>query len=149
MFRCRPTHERQSGIPGIEVEVEMEVEIDVMIPRDLEQASDVTFRIGVHIGATAKDFCPALQSFDEQGFRAGPVKKPFLREGADFDINQMRMGCGKIANGLETSQADGRVDLDMRAHPGCALRDAGVQGRHRERTGRICRGGYAFPPVPQ
>ena len=101
----------------------MKVDIAVELPRDREDARDLTVRIAVGIGAAADQICALFARRDQQLLGAGIIEQTFLRKHADFDVDRPGVVAPEPPHGLKSVEADARIDLDMRAHARGALQD--------------------------
>jgi len=98
---------------GIEVEVEMEIDVDIEPVGDREDVRDLAVGIAVEIRSAADQVGTAGARRDQQLFGAGIVEKPFLGKDADLQIDRPGVIRLEAADGVESLEADARVDLDM------------------------------------
>src|ERR1700730_14062197 len=111
---------RFRAVPG----VEMHVDVDAELPRQHEDAADLPGVIAVVVRRCADGLGAALQSFDHQLVGAGIVGQPLLRKDAEFDVDRPFVLVDARLYSLEAAQSDPRIDFDMGAHSGRAVRNA-------------------------
>ena len=128
------THQVDVHRVGRIADVEVDIEIDVEFAREREDAPDLPRLVSVVTRRAAEHPCAAPQAFDQQFIRAGKADQPFLREHADLDLDRPLVVCDQRLDGFEAAHADGRINLDLRAHPRRAMQDALLEGRGGPRT---------------
>src|SRR5579883_3048742 len=108
-------------------QIEMHVDIDVVFARDREDPVDLPARIAVDIGNGAECAGTSTQSLDQQLLRTGIVEETLLRKGANLDVDRPCIISGELQDGVETTETDARIDLDVSPHQHRAIENAFFQ----------------------
>ena len=105
-------------------DVEMHVDIDIELARQLEDAMDLAGFVGVVARRAADHLGAALEPLDQELLGPRIADQSFLRKDADLDIDRPFVVGDQRLHALEAAHADAGIDLDLRAHAGCAMLDA-------------------------
>ena len=108
-------------------EVEVHVDIDIELASHREHAVDLAGGIAVRIGGGADDAGAAFQRLHHQLVGARIVEQPLLRKDADLQVDRPAVGLDQRQHAVEAPHADAGVDLQVGAHVGRALGDAGIE----------------------
>ena len=107
--------------------IEMHVDVDIVFPREVEHAMDLSGVIGIEIGRGADDAGATLQRLDQQFVGARIVGQAFLRKHADFEVDGPCVIAFQSGDGLEGAQFDAAVEFHVRTHPRGAEFNAAFQ----------------------
>ena len=108
-------------------EVEVHVDIDIELAGEREHAVDLPGGVAVGIGRGTDDTGSAFQRLHHELVGARVVEQPLLREDANLEVDRPAIGVDQRQHALEAAHADAGIDLQMGAHVGRALCDAGVE----------------------
>ncbi|MNE04303.1 hypothetical protein D3C80_968280 [compost metagenome] len=116
IYSCRFDHGRKIGSCRIEAEIEVEIDIDVMFSRQCKDPADMFCRIGIGIGAAADQVRPRAKCVVQHGFCFRFLRQPFLREGADLDIDGEGVILANPLYRLEGAHSGAWVDFNECPH---------------------------------
>ena len=116
--------------------VEVHVDVDVERTRHLEDAVDLSARVGVGVWRRTHHTCAALQGFEHELVRPGIVQKTLLGKDTNIEVQGPLVGLNEGQDTLQAPQPDPRVDFEVGAHEGGAVQDALFQGARGAGAGR-------------
>jgi hypothetical protein len=114
---------RRRVVAGIDVQVD----VDVVFPRQLEHAVDVSRMIGVVVGRAADRGRAHLNCLDQRLVGLRHVGETLLGEGADFEIDRPGVFLLQHLQRFDALGADRQIDLGVGADARGALLDAVLQ----------------------
>src|SRR6516162_8125567 len=114
------------GIGG-RTNVEMDIDVDVELASELENAPDLTCRIGIVARSAPDHGGAAFQAFYQQLIGPGIIGEPFLRKDADLDVDCPLVIGNQRLHPFEAAHANGGIDFDLRTHAGSTVLDAVLQ----------------------